>query len=614
MEVPYWTWIDHQHEILEALHAHKAEDELLFSYPLLSDILPQCRCIISGQKLEIEPFCPPTDLVMAFSKAKRRIYMTATLADDSALVTHFAADPQTLANPIVPISSQSMGERMILMPQELNAELDGDQIRKLLVTLAKKENVVVIVPSKPAAEPWKTVADQILLADNVVDGTAKLRQKHVGLTVLVNRYDGIDLPYDACRVLAIVGLPEVTSYTGLTDMAVLSDSQTGLRRQMQRIEQGMGRGVRSNDDYCVVLLIGAKLTARVKSPEGTALLTSATQAQLDLSRKVAKQLADVDLKGLKEVIDQCLNRDPDWARVSKKALLKAKAQPGLAIDSKSVTIRTAFDLARAGDHKTAVEVLRKAVNATTDDDEKAWLLQRCAAIEHHISPAESQKTLLAAYRLNANVLRPLEGVAYQKLSAHTGAQAAAIQKFHQSRFLEAADRILYANPLIDDLVFHKVPADRFEGAIHSVAEFIGIKGQRPGKLFGEGPDNLWALPDGSFLVIECKNNTTSENGISKTDAGQLDQAMTWFGAKYPAAAGIPVIIHPHRKLGDGATAVAGMRVMTEEELKKLRKALEAFTKAVSDPDTLNNVKKVKELVNTQGFGTEFLARYTKAPQ
>jgi hypothetical protein len=227
------------------------------------------------------------------------------------------------------------------MPQELNAELDADEIRDLLVAPAKKDNVVVIVPSKLAAQPWQGVADQILLADNVVDGIAKLQQQHVGLTVLVNRYDGIDLPDDACRVLAIIGLPEVTSCTEYMDMAVLSDSQAGLRRQMQRVEQGMGRGVRSNDDYCVVLLMGAKLTARVKSPEGTGLLTPATQAQLDLSRKVAKELADVDLQGTKEVIDQCLNRDPDWIKVSKKALLKAKAHPGLAIDPKSVALRTA---------------------------------------------------------------------------------------------------------------------------------------------------------------------------------------------------------------------------------------------------------------------------------
>jgi len=613
MEIPYWTWLDHQQEILEALHANKGEDELLFCYPLLSGVLPQCRCVMTGQKLEIEPFCPPTDLIMAFSKAKRRIYMTATLADDSALVTHFRVNPEKLSNPIVPISSQSMDERMILMPQELNADFEVNDIRKLLVSLAKKQNVVVIVPSKPVAEAWKADADQILLADNVVDGIAKLRQQHVGLTVLVNRYDGIDLPYDACRVLAIVGLPEVTAYSELTDIAVLSDSQSALQRQMQRIEQGMGRGVRSNDDYCVVVLLGAKLTARVKSPEGTALLTPATQAQLDLSRKVAKQLVDVDLNDLREVIDQCLDRDPDWVKISKKALLKAKTQPGLAIDHKSVAVRTAFDRSRAGDHKAAVEVLRAAVNAASDNDEKAWLLQRAAAIEHHINPAESQRILLAAYKLNPNVLRPLEGVAYQKLSPHTVAQAKAVQKFHQARFLEAADRLLYANQLIDELLFHKIPADRFEAALDAAAEFIGIKSQRPEKLFGEGPDNLWALPTGMFLVIECKNNATSEKGISKADLGQLDQAITWFDTKYPASGSTPVVVHPLRTIGDGATAVPGMRVMTEEGLNNLRKSLEAFAKALSDPDTVNNLKKINGLISAYGFGPEFLKCYTKSP-
>lgn len=614
MEVPYWTWLDHQSEILEALHAHKSDDELKFSYPLLRDILSQCRCLISGQKLEIEPFCPPTDLIMAFSKAKRRIYTTATLADDSVLVTHFGAASENLGNPIVPTSSQSMGERMILMPLELSAALDADAIRKLLVSLAKKENVVVIVPSKAASEAWQPVADQVLMGDTIVAGVEKLRNEHVGLTVLVNRYDGIDLPHGACRVLAIVDLPEVNSCAELADMAVLGDSELGLRRQMQRIEQGMGRGVRSNDDYCVVLLLGARLTARVKSLEGAALLTPATQAQLELSRKIAKQLADVDLKGLREVIDQCLSRDSDWVKVSKKTLLKAKAQPSLAIDQKNVAIRASFDLARSGDHKAAVEVLRKAVNESTDGDEKAWLMQRVAAIEHRLSAAVSQKTLAAAYKLNPNVLRPLEGVTYQKLSAEAGAQAANVQQFHQSRFLEAADRLLYAQQLIDDLLFQAVSADRFESALNSAAEFIGIKGQRPEKLFGEGPDNLWALANGSFLIIECKNNATSEKGIAKSDAGQIEQSMTWFTTKYPATTGTPVMIHPHRKGADGATLRPDLHIMTEDELGKFRKAVEAFAKSIGDPDTLNSTQKIKDLIQSHGFGEEFLSRYTKAPR
>jgi hypothetical protein len=54
--------------------------------------------------------------------------------------------------------------------------------------------------------------------------------------------------------------------------------------------------------------------------------------------------------------------------------------------------------------------------------------------------------------------------------------------------------------------------------------------------------------------------------------------------------------------------------MTEDGLSKLRTALEAFAKALSDPDTLNSVKKLNELINAHGFGGEFLKRYTKGPQ
>jgi hypothetical protein len=279
MEVPFWSWTSHQTKILHALHEHRADDELKFTYPLLNQILPQCRCVIGGQYLEIEPYFPATDLIQSFRRAKRRIYMTATLSDDSVIVTHFGADPNKLGQPIVPSSSQSMGERMILMPQELNSDLTTAEIRAMLTELAEEVNVVVIVPSSITAKDWEDDADEVLIGDKVTEGVEKLRQQHAGLTVLVNRYDGIDLPGDACRVLAIVDLPEVSSYADLVDSEVLSGTTVNLRRQVERIEQGMGRGVRSNDDYCAVLLIGAKLTGRLRSPEGQARRVSRRTAR-----------------------------------------------------------------------------------------------------------------------------------------------------------------------------------------------------------------------------------------------------------------------------------------------------------------------------------------------
>ncbi len=163
---------------MQVLHSHKNDDELKFSYPLLRDILPLCRCLVSGQRMEIEPDCPPTDLIRSFSRAKRKIYMTATLADDSVLVTHFGADPDKLSDPIVPTSSQSMGERMILMPQELNPEITLKEIKKLLVDLAEDYNVIVIVPSKNAAKEWEDIADQTLMGSARSGDVMVRRQIH----------------------------------------------------------------------------------------------------------------------------------------------------------------------------------------------------------------------------------------------------------------------------------------------------------------------------------------------------------------------------------------------------------------------------------------------------
>jgi len=611
MEVPFWAWKDKQDKILKSLHENRESERLAFSYPLLREVLPYCRCFISGQTLEIEPIFPPTDLIKAFSKAKRRIYMTATLADDSVIVTHFGARADKLSPPVVPVSSQFMGERMILMPQELSPEIDVPAIKQMLVALAKSENVVVIVPSKKAADQWGILANQTLIGDQVPAGIEKLRKGHVGLTVLVNRYDGIDLPGDACRVLALFELPEVSSLREASDMTILADSKSALRRQMQRIEQGMGRGVRSGDDYCVVLLCGPKLTSRVKSSEGRQMLTSATREQLELSTKLAKQLEGTDIAGIRKVIKQCLDRDPSWVKVSKKALLKAKPSIELSLDQVGIAMRTAFDQARMGDHPSAIATLQNAANAV-DDDTKAFILVRQAEIAHHVEPKNAQKILLAAYKLNNSVLRPIEGVAYQKLTPVAGKQAAAAQKIHQENFLEATDRLLHFQGLVQDLVFAPDTANEFEAAMMDVGRLIGVGSQRPEKSSGKGPDNLWALANGQFLVIECKNGATSEQGISKHDLGQLGQSIDWFEEKYTTtAAKIAMIVHPLKTIGPGAAMIKGARVMTEKQLGKLRSALTDFAKALGDANILNDVTRVAELLTSHHLtASTFLDAYS----
>jgi hypothetical protein len=612
LEVPFWSWSEHQSEILKALHDHRTEGDLKFVYPLLSELLPLCRCVIGGQYLEIEPYYPATDLVQSFRRAKRRIYMTATLSDDSVIATHFGADPNSLGKPIVPSSSQSMGERMILMPQELNPELTTADIRAMLVELSKTVNVVVIVPSDAASKDWADVADQVLIGDKVPDGIEKLRAGHVGLTILVNRYDGIDLPGNACRVLAISDLPEVSSYADLVDSEVLSGSSVNLRRHVERIEQGMGRGVRSNDDFCAVLLLGAKLTSRLRSPEGQAMLTAATRAQLDLSRKIAKKLKTPDVNDIKDVVLQCLARDPDWVKVSKKALVGLKADDELRFDAAKLALRAAFDCARSNQHADALTVLDKAIDLTGDEQVKAWLLSRKAALEHPMDAAAAQKTIGAAHKLEPAVTKPMHGTTYKQLAPTAGQQAAALIANHKTRFMDSTGMKLFADALCSDLQFKPGTSDVFEAAVNDLAWFLGISGQRPEKQFKEGPDNLWALLGGDFLIIECKNGVTAGSGIAKKDAGQLGQSVEWFKARYAASNCAPIMIHPERTLGQGASAVAGMRVIDLVGLEKLRNNVRGFAKQLVDPDVAVNASEVaKRLAQFELNGDAFVNAFGK---
>ena len=77
------------------------------------------------------------------------------------------------------------------------------------------------------------MANQVLDKDTIHIGVDHLKAKHVGLTVLINKYDGIDLPGTACELLVIDGLPEVYGLIERREMLLLD----GTKRQLVRSEE-----------------------------------------------------------------------------------------------------------------------------------------------------------------------------------------------------------------------------------------------------------------------------------------------------------------------------------------------------------------------------------------
>lgn len=243
LRIPYWAWADRGDQVLDALHPHReSTNDFRFVWPLIREVLHLCDAAISYSQIEIKPPCPPIDRIPSLSAAKRRIYLTATLADDSVLVTHFDAAPTTIATPITPQTADDLGDRMILTPLDTHPGTTDEEVRDFLVDQAQRHNVVVIVPSRRRASWWQDVAAAVHDSTTIHDGVRALREGHVGLVVLINKYDGVDLPGDACRVLALDGLPEAYSALDRIEALALNESDAMITRQIQRIEQGMGRG------------------------------------------------------------------------------------------------------------------------------------------------------------------------------------------------------------------------------------------------------------------------------------------------------------------------------------------------------------------------------------
>jgi hypothetical protein len=615
MLVPFWAWADKSPEVLKRIHPHREEDEFKFAWPLLAENLALCQCFFTGSALEISSRCLPIEQIPSFVNAQRRLYMTATLADDSVLATDFNVSPESASKPVTPKSASDLGDRMIITPQELNPNVADEEIRDFVKECSRKFNVVVITPSDRRAAFWKDVADRFLNKDNIHEGVEQLKKAHVGLVVLSNKYDGIDLPYDACRLLVLDGLPEVRRYVDRYEQSVLNDGDEILSRQMQRIEQGMGRGVRANDDYCVVMFMGSKLTQALFSTEATGKFSPATAAQMKLSNNLAKQIRGKPLKEMSAVISLCLKRNPDWVKASKKALVNVTYEGAAKISDMAVVQRKAFGLAQLNQFRQAADAVQGLVNAEKGPKLQGWLKQQLAEYMHRFDKPQAQEILLSATMLNRCLTKPLGGISYTKLGVSTISQALRAETYLTSKFANVNEFVIWLHGLSDDLHFYEEDAERFEKAMALLGLAVGFETQRPEAELGKGPDDLWALGGLRFLVIECKNGATTKT-IPKKDADQLAGSMNWFrGAYDQSCQATPIMVRPALVFHGAASPLPDVRIIDEECLGTIRAELLSYANAVGALKAMPRADQLQGFFAQSNFTREkFVANFTKAPK
>jgi hypothetical protein len=340
--VPFWVLQAKYKSLFEILHEIRNQDELKFNLPLMINHLHLTDCVISSEKIEFSIRILPIHIINSFVSAKRKIIMSATLPDDSTLHSHLGISTNDIEKAITPKSASDLGERLILVPQELNERIKFSEIKQMVIEFSTSINVVVIVPSTQRAETnWNDIAYKTAYAHNIDDVVQELKSKHCGLVVLVNKYDGIDLPQDCCRLLVIDELPDARREIDKIDQTIINNKTTILKKKIQKIEQGMGRGIRSNEDYCAVLLVGSSLVNHLYTNNAIDFFTPATKAQFDLSDQISEQIREQGISSIKETIDLLIMRDKNWVKANKQALVHTSYAKS-TVSTISKCLRSAF--------------------------------------------------------------------------------------------------------------------------------------------------------------------------------------------------------------------------------------------------------------------------------
>ncbi|WP_270243807.1 DEAD/DEAH box helicase [Lactococcus lactis] len=598
MEIPYWSWSEKSSEVLEILREYKESNEIKYSWPLLKDIISKCKAFISGNRIEISPYYIPIEKFPAFQNAKNRILMSATTQNDTFFIQGLGFKKDTIINPLIDTSVSWLGEKMFIIPELINGDnIFIDEFRSHFSKIDYPFGTLAIVPSNKKALAYTNNGANLVNQNQLSEHVALLKKHNYAdgrkkLTVISNKYDGIDLPDSACRILILDSLPYFENLSDSYEERVRPSSDIIQKKLAQKIEQGLGRSIRGEKDYSAVILLGYELIDFITNPNTKKLFSEDTQKQIKIGNSIIQMTAEETsfdsnleiIKHLISVINQCLNRDEGWKEYYKEHMDSSKGNSEK--DNQYFDILEseykAEKLFYQGNIGPAITEVQKIIDQTQNNLEKGWYLQAKARYEAEQDKLQSLKTQKAAQKLNQNLLLPEINVEYNKLENIEGNRTQRIIDFLKSYKNYDHFRI-DINKILKEASFGQ-RSDKFENAIDMIGKFLGYVTERPDTKIKKGPDNLWAVRNNEYFLFECKSEVLeSRNSIHKDEAGQMNNHCGWFDTAYGVDTSVKrFIIVPTKNLAHEADFTHSVRVIRNNRLNQLKYKINKFVESLKE--------------------------------
>jgi hypothetical protein len=549
------VWVDkvpttHFYEVIPQLTAildeNTADNKLSYTWSVIRDNLQACQLYISWSSILIRPLIPPSLSHNPFKNAKQRVFMSATLGPNGDL-ERITGIPTIHRLPIPDgWDKQGLGRRLFFFPEATRSEEDA---LKVVTEMTKCTNrSLILVPDDRSAMSMTSLIQEdtnntVFTASEIEQSKSVFVNSKHAVAILANRFDGIDLVDDECRLLVIKGLPRATHLQERFITNRMASSILFEDRVRTRVVQAVGRCTRSAVDYAAICVLGQELTDELVSEKKLRYFHPELQAEILYGHDQSLQVQDAD--EMLENLDIFLRHDEEWNAADDDILKERDERVQQVLDASEKLLRAAkyeveyqYALWKL-DFDSAINAINSVLDIMTGDDVKgyrglwyylkgstAWLAAQhgvqsyangvgdsfrraaqCTASVtwlHHLVPAES---LSKEEETDQYLAKLIEGLEERIVSMGTTSN----RKFERE--------INSINRGLDGSGTH------FEAGHERIGWLLGFTTGNTEE--DAGPDPWWIVSDDLCFVFEDKLHERDKTPIAVKDVRQAAGHPAW---------------------------------------------------------------------------------------
>ncbi|ALN16599.1 DEAD/DEAH box helicase [Brachybacterium paraconglomeratum] len=521
--------------------------------------LAACCVYLSYGGIQIRPMIPPTYENHIFARAKQRIYLSATLGSGGELERAFGRR-EIVRMPLPTKTPPRSGRRLFVFPDLVKGG-DAIGLTKQIIGLTDKALVLsqeTVANAEAAAAALAGDGVPVMGRDHLEQhGLESFAAAPTGVLGLANRYDGLDLPGNACRIVVLGGKPDAV---GLQErfLSERAEANAALAERLRtRIVQGAGRCTRGPNDYAVVVVLGSDIMKYFSRPENLRALEPELQAEVEFGWQNSRGVAPDELI---ENVEMFLEHGADWREQGEPAVAEFRQDavkvepPGTDALGKAAALEVeAWQLAFGGDWIGASEKLQEAVPHVGPAATRGYrgLLLYLAGMWLHLGAQDETQRSRSRRLVRDAALAANRSTWLKEMRELPDAESVPlvpediVAVNHVVARLRGQLKPKQINAALAEMQegLAQDEATQYERGLTILGSFLGAEASKPK---GQGRcDSAWVWGTAIWMTIEAKSEEHDDGLLPLKDVRQantqLDQLAADRGMDHPPA-GSPAII------------------------------------------------------------------------